>query len=81
MSLEINQYFKTMCSLSTRELQPTIWLPERIQPAQYMEIINPHLFITTALYRLESDSPRLRGIAERSLKAVINTLNNGQTNV
>jgi hypothetical protein len=77
MSLEIHQQLKTMCSLSTRELQPTISLPERIQPAPHMEIINPHLFITTALHRLESDSPRLRGVAERALKAVIKALENG----
>jgi len=39
-----------------------------------MEIIDIQKFTSTALTRLESDSALLRGIAERSLRAVINSL-------
>jgi hypothetical protein len=39
-----------------------------------MEITNLHTFTSTALTRLESDSALLRGIADRSLRAVLKTL-------
>lgn len=75
--LELYQAFKTICNLETKELAPTIKLPEQLNPAPHMEIINPNLFITTALNRLSSSSPRLRGISERMLKAFINSMENG----
>lgn len=69
--LEIYQALQAHCPFSTRDPEPTIALPATLHPAPHLEIINPQLFITTALLRLESDSPRLRVLAERTLKAVI----------
>lgn len=73
--LELYAAFQAVCSMDTREIQPTIRLPAHLTPAPHMEIINPQLFITTALNRFSGTSPRLRGISERMLKAVLNTLN------
>lgn len=73
--LELYAAFQAVCSMDTREIQPTIRLPAHMQPAPHMEIINPTLFITTALNRLSSTSPRLRGISERMLKAAIKVIN------
>ncbi|RTL03622.1 hypothetical protein EKK58_12570 [Candidatus Dependentiae bacterium] len=73
--LELYTAFQAICCLATREIQPTIRLPAHMQPAPHMQIINPQLFITTALNRLSGTSPRLRGISERMLKAVIKVLN------
>ncbi|HAD11858.1 MAG TPA: hypothetical protein DCF33_05395 [Saprospirales bacterium] len=73
--LELYAAFQAVCSLDTRDIQPTIRLPAHLTPAPHMEIINPTLFITTALNRLSGSSPRLRGISERMLKAAIKVLN------
>jgi hypothetical protein len=67
-------HFHAWCPLSTRYPEPTIPLPATLTPAPHMEILDVHQFITTSLTRLESESPRLRGIAERVLRALINLL-------
>lgn len=72
--LELYAAFQAVCSMDTREIQPTIRLPAHMQPAPHMQIINPNLFITTALNRLSGTSPRLRGISERMLKAFLNAI-------
>lgn len=73
--LELYQAFQAVCSLDTRDIQPTIRLPAHLSPAPHMEIINPNLFITTSLNRLSGTSPLLRSISERMLKAAIKVLN------
>jgi hypothetical protein len=69
---EILTHFQAYCDLHTRSLEPNIPIPPSLQPAPHMGINDPHKFITTALTRLESDSPRIRGISERVLRAYIN---------
>jgi len=71
---EMYTSYKAICDLRTRAVQPTIPLPAMLTPAPHMEIIDIQKFTSTALTRLESDSALLRGIAERSLRAVINSL-------
>lgn len=66
--------FHAMCNLRTRYTEATINLPPSLRPAQHLEITDVHFFTSTALTRLESDSARLRGISERSLRALINSL-------
>ncbi len=70
---EITSHFHPWCDLMTRQIQPTIQLPKRLQPAAHMDIFDIQVFTTTALTRLyDSESPRLRSIAERNLRALIN---------
>lgn len=66
--------FHSICNLKTRNVEATIKMPAILRPAPHMDIVDLHQFVTTALTRLDSDSPLLRGIAERSLLAVKNAL-------
>lgn len=75
---EMHIAYQAYCKLKTKAVRPRIRIPKTLRPAPHLEITNLPLFITTALTRLESNSPLLRGIAERNLMAVINTLEHGK---
>lgn len=73
--LEIYQKLQVVFHWQTKELIILQPIPEHINPAPHMEVIDTKLFISTALERLECQSPLLRDLAYRSLKAVIKHLN------
>lgn len=54
-------------------------LPASLTPAPWMHITNLPQFVETNLIRLESDSQRLRTLAEQNLKALHRSLTTAHT--